>query len=952
MSIRGTIIGEITKKAKINWDNMSEKEADEEIEKIKDYNQAIDNVTYGSERVAMNGIAKVSDLTDDEFEILLNDVYTKKEVSSNVSNKVLSSFNEQGNEKAILKVLTYIHDEWVKNNGKKFGARNKDYQFVNINLLSFEEVEKDLIFLQAILEGCGLAINIESLKKEFLSEQKEFLRKNEIISHEKLVKKIMSGSSFYPTLEGVKDSQNRMITQNLNDYDVADKMAKQVEEQIIRTKTDLHTHLNGVLPTEQLIELLEKCGIDTKGVTEEETTLKRDRVETFSKMNDLYRNRNRITKKMLENGKGKEFLQAVAEAYAKSGIEYVELTTDAIMLTFIKNNPSIIEEIEQETGVKLRFLLGAIHRSDSEEKNIEKFLNEETQNLLKNSKYIKGIDLYGNEGHGTELNEIKNLLNYLAEYGLKNDDFVIRIHSGENETDKDGIKNALKAIKSFCKGEELYNKDGSQKYPKIRIGHTIHGMLEKNEETVKLMKELGVSVELNLASNVVLGNIKNGEDADAKRAIELCQKYEIPIFLGTDGFGIYGSSPEEQVKLAQEYGCNLFKISKNEEQYIEKIVEQEKASKPRVSTEREDTDKSCRNRLMAKLERIGVKILNSQTDKEIKEKIPITVAGGSLKTRAEGNIEDYKKIELMFQTLTDVLDSKKVYIVTGGTDCGPERFVHRAVNITNKERNEKNKLICIGAMIKFLGKMSVRAKEFAFPIDDLKKVKRNTITHALLLDKNTMGGWDSFPRPLLEIANNKYRDANGKKGCMIFVGGGETVRQEIRIAIYGEKEIEAVPTFLYNGFGASREALERINKDEFKNVYEFSDVESLIKSLYSQYGKTIFSKEFDINKLGEYVRLAKRNIEFDYNIVENTLIEEGKYSEDDFVAIKQALELSEDNMYRKLILKQYEKNIDMQLFIKGYIKAQSKQQPKEIPDEVFEAEQKQKIEEKNESIEK
>ena len=38
MSIRGTIIGEITKKAKINWDNMSEKEADEEIEKIKDYN--------------------------------------------------------------------------------------------------------------------------------------------------------------------------------------------------------------------------------------------------------------------------------------------------------------------------------------------------------------------------------------------------------------------------------------------------------------------------------------------------------------------------------------------------------------------------------------------------------------------------------------------------------------------------------------------------------------------------------------------------------------------------------------------------------------------------------------------------------------------------------------------------------------------------------------------------
>ena len=47
-----------------------------------------------------------------------------------LSNKVLSSFNEQGNEKAILKVLTYIHDEWVKNNGKKvievFNRSNHD----------------------------------------------------------------------------------------------------------------------------------------------------------------------------------------------------------------------------------------------------------------------------------------------------------------------------------------------------------------------------------------------------------------------------------------------------------------------------------------------------------------------------------------------------------------------------------------------------------------------------------------------------------------------------------------------------------------------------------------------------------------------------------------------------------------------------------------------------------
>ena len=38
-------------------------------------------------------------------------------------------------------------------------ARPKDYQFVDLRLLSYEEVESDLIFLKPILEGCNIEMD-------------------------------------------------------------------------------------------------------------------------------------------------------------------------------------------------------------------------------------------------------------------------------------------------------------------------------------------------------------------------------------------------------------------------------------------------------------------------------------------------------------------------------------------------------------------------------------------------------------------------------------------------------------------------------------------------------------------------------------------------------------------------------------------------------------------------
>ena len=70
---------------------------------------------------------------------------------------------------------------------------------------------------------------------------------------------------------------------------------------------------------------------------------------------------------------------------------------------------------------------------------------------------------------------------------------------------------------------------------------------------------------------------------------------------------------------------------------------------------------------------------------------------------------------------------------------------------------------------------------------DFKKIQENTITHGLVVD--AFKTWGQFPLKLLQIANNKLISIK-ENGIGIFVGGGGVVRDEIKLAIDGDRTEE------------------------------------------------------------------------------------------------------------------------------------------------------------------
>ena len=590
----------------------------------------------------------------------------------------------------------------------------------------------------------------------------------------------------------------------------------------------------------------------------------------YGDMKAAYAARKPIVDELLSNGYGQEYIEAIAKELTKSRVIYAEITVDKELLKKIQEQEINLDIIEKDFGIRLRFLYG-LNRNGIEKLDIEDYL--EIEKLFEEIPSFIGIDVMGAEDHGTELKKGKKFLSMMTKYAMENHDFLIRLHSGETTADISGILDALKII------EEESNKSNFPGYPKIRIGHAIHGC---NEEAVELMKKMGVAVELNLVSNKRLGNIITEKDDDVKKTIELCQKNGIPIFLGTDGHGLYRTSTEEQRERAKNAGIDLISVMNEENEYIYPENLNEEFKKERFLKKLEPKAKAV---LRGRFNEFNVNVINTQDAQGLKGKIPIVISGSSLKTRGNGQFEEYKELELTFQTLADVINSKKAYIVTGATNCGPERLMHTAVNRRNESKSE-SELRCVGVVPSYVGRTDDENAR-----NDFQKIKNNTITDAIIL--NSYNGWNDFSKGLMKIAIGSYNTKEkGRKGCVIFVGGGEGVKTQIRLASRGGKENEVIPCFLYTGFEntASSEYIKSEGKSE--SVHEFSGVKDLIIKMHKLYGNNIFFYGFNIDELDNYIKSAKDKVNFSYQMIGETLLEEAaEISKEEYNSREQELEV-------------------------------------------------------------
>ena len=391
----------------------------------------------------------------------------------------------------------------------------------------------------------------------------------------------------------------------------------------------------------------------------------------------------------------------IAREYQKQGIKYVEIADTTLTknngqeIKLLEDVHEIMPKIEEETGVKIRFLV-AIRRIPltivKSQKTSKNYLREniDIMKAVAKSPYVVGSDFIGEEIN--DISELQPAITEIVRYVVEQDtDFTIRIHAGENDSLRDNVEKSIDCVVNALKPGE--------KIPKIRLGHGLYTpelTSEKGKEIINKIKKAGAVLEFQLTSNVRLNNLSNIE----KHPIKTYLENNIKCVQGTDGCGFYGiDTIDEQLALQNLLKLNdkdFEQMRKVETQIIEeseKYFEQKakkfneflngRTIKEAILAEEEKNEKESQNKEMNLRIRTGIDAQESLRAK-IKDlptdKLPIIIAGGSFNAQNRETIitEQGKKI---LEELIQKVNNEKAYFVIGHKMQGFEKAI---VDISKK----------------------------------------------------------------------------------------------------------------------------------------------------------------------------------------------------------------------------------------------------------------------------
>ena len=391
----------------------------------------------------------------------------------------------------------------------------------------------------------------------------------------------------------------------------------------------------------------------------------------------------------------------IAREYQKQGIKYVEIADTNLTkkgepaIKLLEDVHEIMPKIEEETGVKIRFLF-AIRRIPltiiKDQKTSLNYLREnlDVMKAVAKSPYVVGSDFIGEEIN--DISELQPAINEIVRYVVEEDNgFTIRIHAGENDSLRDNVEKSIDCISSSLKPGE--------KMPKFRLGHGLYTAdlkTEKGKNLIKKMQESGAILEFQLTSNVRLNNLSDLSKHPLKTYLE----NNIKCIQGTDGCGFYGTDTiDEQLalqnllnldnedfqKMREVEDCLIndsdkyFKEkSKKFEEFLNGRTLREAILEEELLNEEKSKDKNMdlriRKGVFAK-ELLKTKIKELPTDK-----VPIIIAGGSFngQNRETTLTEEGQK---MLEDLIKKINNEKAYFVIGHKMEGFEKAI---VDITKK----------------------------------------------------------------------------------------------------------------------------------------------------------------------------------------------------------------------------------------------------------------------------
>lgn len=379
----------------------------------------------------------------------------------------------------------------------------------------------------------------------------------------------------------------------------------------------------------------------------------------------------------------------IARSYKKQGVSYAEISDTTLVkkyesIEMLRQVHEVMPHIYNETGVMIRFLAAMRRIPLTIVKDAVTPANYLEQNLevLKATAldpYVAGCDFVGEEIN--DIITLKPAFKEIVKIAKADPSFVIRVHAGENDSQKDNIAHSIACVK-----ESL---EPGQKMPKMRLGHglyTYSPTSKKGKEALKELKDNNIVLEFQITSNVRLNNLNTLENHPLKQYL----KQGIRCVQGTDGAALYGTnSIDEQLSLAKMLGLTDEELKQMREAEAKIIEESQIAySKKKAAFSKLLGTRDMEEVLLEKMQ--AVKITNSMgstkakldANTELKDQIeeitwdrlPVVLLGGSFNTenRTTKVSENATK---QLDELMEFLNPEEVCFVIGHKLSGYEKYL-------------------------------------------------------------------------------------------------------------------------------------------------------------------------------------------------------------------------------------------------------------------------------------
>ena len=386
----------------------------------------------------------------------------------------------------------------------------------------------------------------------------------------------------------------------------------------------------------------------------------------------------------------------IARSYKRQGIVYAEISDTTLVkkyesLEMLRQVHEVMPSIYQETGVMIRFLaamrripLTIIKDAVTPDNYLEQ--NLEVLKATALDPYVAGCDFVGEEIN--DIITLKPAFKELVKIAASDPSFVIRVHAGENDSQKDNIAHSIECVKDSL--------EPGQKMPKMRLGHGLYTYSltsKKGKDTLKQLIDNNVVLEFQISSNVRLNNLNTLANHPLKQYL----KNGIACVQGTDGAALYGTDAiEEELSLKKMLGLTDKEVQLMKDAEKKIIEESQQAySDKKAAFERLVKNKDFEEVLLDKMQTVKIKSNKSKrelkydSNKELKEQIqeitwdrfPIVLVGGSFNTENRAtklSANATKQIDEMLE----YLNPEEVCFVIGHKISGYEKYL--------LEHNEKN----------------------------------------------------------------------------------------------------------------------------------------------------------------------------------------------------------------------------------------------------------------------